>query len=68
MRVPKHIHVEDLTRFDPVEGSDARLCFTQVYDEHQSATTVERVTIAELRQARDAIDAYLSVHDTFLGT
>jgi hypothetical protein len=57
-RLPKQVTVEDPKPYDPDE-SEVRLCFTQVFDEKSSSTNVERLTLAELRATRDAINEHL---------
>jgi hypothetical protein len=68
-RVPTTFAVTD----DPHESwnlqpGDVGLRFTKHYSTHNTERETIPLSIEELRQAREAIDAYLAVHDTFLGT
>jgi hypothetical protein len=58
-RVPKQVTVEDPKPYDPLDVTEVRLCFAQVFDEKSSSTNVERLTLDELRATRDAINEYL---------
>lgn len=51
-----------------LHDDEVALMFRKDYGENNSATDVIRVTVPELRETRAAIDAYLAVHDTFVGT
>lgn len=67
-RVPITFAVTD----DPHESwnlqpGDVGLRFTKVYSSHNTERETIPLSVAELRQAREAIDAYLSVHETFMG-
>jgi hypothetical protein len=68
-RVPVAFDVTD----DPhdswnLQPGDVGLRFTKIYNPSNRERETIPLTVAELRQAREAIDAYLAVHDTFLGT
>lgn len=57
----------DRRRFH-LRDDEIALAFRQEYGPDNASTTIMKVTVEELRATRAAIDAYLNVHDTFLGT
>jgi len=67
-RVPVAFDVTDDVRDSwNLQPGDVGLRFTKIYSSHSTERETIPLTVAELRQAREAIDAYLAVHDTFLG-